>query len=75
MRTTPEFAFQNKELLIAKLDKLNVEYPEQLINYFISIYDFHKSNELRLYSKLLRPVIGRNYSEIVKELISSKFDR
>lgn len=73
MRTTPEFEFQNKELLIVKLNKLNVEHPEQLLNYFIAIFDFHKSKEVRIYSKLLRPVVGRNYSSVVKELISSKF--
>ncbi|MHB8259714.1 MAG: hypothetical protein ACYDCN_07345 [Bacteroidia bacterium] len=60
-------SFQNN--LIIKRRRLKVEEPERLLDYFIAIFQFHKTTETRLYSKLLRPVIGRNYKEIMDALI------
>lgn len=71
MNTLPVYKFAKKDLIKNNLDAIGVNNSTELIDYIISIFVFHKSNETRLYSKLLRPVLGRNYKKIMQCLVDS----
>lgn len=71
MNTINTYNFTGRDEVVSSLKAISAE-AEQILDYIISIFDWHKSNTVRLNAELLQAVIGKKYKAILAILIELK---